>query len=505
MSPGNLAAPAIVTPPSGLVWDLTSAEGGQKNVWPASNQQFDGLVVRLDGEPCDWAATLSGTQERYSGIRYYHAFTNILPQNIWDGQNDNLTLAYPHWQPAFREVFRVTRKGASGQAARTLVFECMHNTAAIPVGDTCWLYLNLDWNGGVDPARSVSIQGFNLPLFAKVKCSGSTPSPDDPIYSRSFVEITFDQELPAIDWTPPYYTMETWLPQVPRLWLVHHSFYADAATKTLRKPYDWHWSVLRHDILANNGHLVLGGYQGIPTWRCYTHLFNWMGSLAEELFAMEKQALADQFGDTDPRMVADEMENEPVVQWLDAPGTDKPLGFRRSLLEIMYPTARAAWGAERTLILKATSFGSINSLRDEWDLDNDVHFGGGNNIIATHQYDDQAKWPGTDRTLWWDSKEDTDAYAGWLADAVSKWKFKAGGMTELGVGNWHESGLRGRMLGRMETSIHARGLFRCLWDKTGDYYSAAWLYRDVAGKEGKVTQALLPELRSYAGKAGRTV
>lgn len=499
-APGNVAAPAIVTPPAGLVWDYSEAENGQKLQWPLTNNQFDAVTVKLNGETRDWAATFSGTTERYGGMRYYYAWTNILPQNTSAG----LTTAYPHWQPAFREVFRVRRKGTSGADLRTLVFDCMHNTATIPVGDTVWCYLNGSYNGAVDPVRSVNIGGFNLPLFAKMRCSGSTASPDSPITSRSFVEVAFDQDLPAIDYTPPTYTAETWLPVLPRLWLVHHSFYANAATKTLRKPYDWHFGILKNDVVANNGHLVLGGYQGIPVWRDWGHLFNWMGGLAEELFAMEKQALADYWGGSDPRMVMDEFENEPVVQWKDAPGTDKPLGFRRALLEIMYPTSRAAWGPERTLLIKGTGYGGADGLRLHFDLDNDRDFGGANNMVGMHQYADQAHFP-DNRIVWWGARSDCDYTAGILANARDAGKFKGAAMTEMGVSNTKAMPERAQHHGRMHTAMVAKGIPVAYWDWGGDHYAVSYLYRDVAGKEGKVVQALQADHRPYTGKSGRTV
>lgn len=498
-APGNLAAPAIVQPPAALAWDYASAEGGAKLQWPLTNNQFDGLVVHTgDGAQRDWAATLSGTQERYGGVRYYYAWTNIDYQDLGEGP----TLGYPDWQPAFREVYRVTRKGSSGQAARTLVFECMHNTLSIPAGDTVWFYMSTDWSGGVDPARSVNVGGFNLPLLGKLTCSGSTGSTGS-WSSHSFVEVTFDQDLPAVDWWSPTYVWEDWLAPLPKLTLVHHSFYADARNKVLRYPYSWHYYVLRDEVLGNGGHLILGGYQGKPVWRDWTHLFNWMGDLAVELYRMEKEALADFFGATDPRFVLEEMENEPVVDWLDNMSEDKPLGTRRAIKEIMYPTSRTAWGPERSFLIKGTSFGSINSIRDEWDFDNDRDFGGGNNFVGNHNYDDQAKYP-DGRNLWYGAREDCDYHAGLLIDAVNRGKFKGGVMSEWGVPNWVADPERGQKHGRLHTAMAAAGIPMAYWDLTGDHYGCAWLYTDVPGKEGKKVQAIIPEMRPYTGRAGRT-
>ena len=146
------------------------------------------------------------------------------------------------------------------------------------------------------------------------------------------------------------------------------------------------------------------------------------------------------------------MENEQVVQWLDAPGTDKPLGVRSSLLDFQYPTSRAAWGQERSFLLKGSNFGSIDSLRDEWDLDNNVHFGGGNNLIGNHNYEGGAKHT-NGQQIWYDSTEDCNYHAGLLADTIATGHFKGGGMTEWGVGSWQSMSFCARMHGKLHTAM----------------------------------------------------
>lgn len=490
-APGNVAAPAIVTPPAGLLWDLMSAANASKSAYPLSNNQYDGIALRLGGENRDWNATLNGPVHRYSGCRYYYAWLSIPVDS------------YPQWQPSWRRVWRVYRKGTSGQALRTLVFECEHNTAAVPTGDQVWFVMNDTYNGGLLPDAAWNIGGYSLSMKTKMACSGSTGSTDQPISSRSYVEVSFPQDLPAINYSPPLYKPESWAADEPRLWLVHHSFYANAATKTLRFPYSWHFEICKSDVVGNGGHLILGGLQGIPTWRCWTKLMNMCdAALVTELYRMEQQALADFFGATDPRRVMNELENEPVEDWVR---TDGKVGFRQNLLDVLYPTARSAWGAERTFLLKGTSYGSINSLRDQWDLDNDAHFGGGSNMLGNHNYNGQPRWPNSSRELWWDHYPDCQQHATWLHDAITRGHFKGGGMSELGVSNAVTPiDSRGRMLGKMHTAMHERNLFVAYWGLTGDHYNCSYLYRDVEGANGALVEAVWPELRPYAGKAGRS-
>lgn len=495
---GNIAAPPIVTPPEDLLFDLAAL-----TEWPLSNNQFDNLA-----QSRDWQATLNGPQHRYSGVRY---------QPTWLSKNRD---AFPAWQPAMNRVDRVYRKGATGGLQRVLVFECEHNTNQIKAGDQGWFYavggISSDpFEGGVDPAASLDLGGFSLPLKQKLTITGSTPSPDDPAASKSYVEVTFGQDLPAIDFTPPQYEPYDWAAGYtePVLIFVHHSFYADASTRRLRYPLSWHLDILKFDVLGAGGAVVVGGLQRLPTWSCWTTFANAAGDLALifDLYRQEQEGLAYHFGDTDPLRLANELENEPVLDWTDAAvqansGQVDAIGLRTSLLEYMYPMARTAWGPDRTMIVKAGGFGGLDGIWD-WDIDNDATWGGANNILGNHNYDDTYA-PHVDRNgrqLWYRDRADCDYHAGVVADRASMWKLRGAIMTEWSSPNTLADDVRGGDIGRLHTALAARGIPVCYWDLTGDQFGFAWFYNDVPGSEGKTVQAIIPELRDFCGRAGRSV
>jgi hypothetical protein len=364
--------------------------------------------------------------------------------------------------------------------------------------------MGADWHGGAVPDTSVNLGGFSMPLKQKMVCAGSAGAAANPLDSRSTVEVTFGQDLPAFDWTSPTMQVADWSPPEPRLHLVHHSFYANVATRTMRHPLGWHRDIAKFDVLGNGGHMVLGGLQDIPTWRCWTKKANLIDqTLIWELYRMEQEGLAFEYGATDPRKLANELENEPVEDWTMAAPS---IGFRQSLVDVMYPIARAAWGPERTMLIKGTSFGALDSLISEWDLTNTSHFGGGNSFLCNHNFDGQTHRFGKagGEILWYDNYADCEWHVNVLKEKITTGGFKGGGLTEFGIANWHEASLRGRMWGKMETACYHAGLFNCGWDMTGDHYSAAYLYTDVPGAVGRLVQARDPLLRPFCGKAERS-
>jgi hypothetical protein len=249
----------------------------------------------------------------------------------------------------------------------------------------------------------------------------------------------------------------------------------------------------------------VGGLQDIPTGRCWTKKANLIDqTLIWELYRMEQEGLAFEYGATDPRKLANELENKPGEEWTMPAGQ---LGFRESLLNYLYPISRTAWGSERTLLIKGTGFGGMDHLRSLWTLNNNSHFGGGLNLLCCHQYDNQAHRFALDGgpLYWWDTTDDCNEYVSHLVNKISEGGFKGGGLTELGVANIHSADLRGRMWGKMETALYRHGLFNCGWDLTGDMYAGAWLYTDVPGAVGRLVQARFPELRPFCGKANRSV
>lgn len=493
---GNVYAPAIVTPPSEQLWSYTADT--QKLQWPLTNNQFDNIVARSNGQLRDWFWTMNGPQHRFGGIRYYWSW-------LHKGEN-----AYPHWQPAVRKVYNVRRKGTTGVDAQTLVYTCSLNTANIPVGDQVWFLLeDMGYHGNIAPQSTLDIGGYTLNLRQKMSVSRSVASPTgsfDHTTVRSTIEVITGSALPAINYTPP---ADIW--GEPQLRLIHHSFYANAATKTLRHPYDWHFGILKDEIAAapTLGHVVLGGLQGIPTWRCWTHLFTMGGPLFQELYALECQGLADYFGATDPRYVMYELENEPVYAWNGDAGFQADYGrnipLRTSLRDIMYPAARTAWGANRSILIKGGGFGGLDALRDEFNLTN-ADFGGGANFLGNHNYADSAPHLGPGgRQLWYDDGSDARYHADILATKASNGGFKGAAITEFSAPGFWPADQRGRHIGKMHSAAAGRSIAFTHWDLTGDHYSHSWLYSDVPGSEGRLVQQIIPEMRPYCGRSGRSV
>lgn len=489
-----IGTPPIITPPQDLAWDYATVDGGAKLQWPLTNNQFDNMAARLpDGRYRDWNATLNGPQHRYGGVRYYYSWWHTVYEWV------------PGWQPAARLVYRVYRKGSSGQALRTLVFECIHNTATIPLGDQVWFYLaGTSYEGEINTASTYDIGGYTLNLKQKMTVTGGSGSPDNPVDSRSFVEVTFGQDLPPINHTVPLNSpVGGGVSPRPALILNHHSFYANAATRQLRYPFAWHFNILRNDVIPNGGHVVLGGAQGNPTWRDWTDLFNFIGPLAYEMYALEQQGLAQEFGAIDPRRVLNELENESVREYLPSPGN--PMGFRAALLDIMYPHARAAWGNTASFLVKPNQHGSLDGLWD-WDVTNGM-LGNGNNFLGNHNYADSTPHQNspTGRQLWYEDAADCQWHATRLSSVASTQGYKGAVVTEFSAPRAWAVDVRGKSIGRFHTYMTGRSIPVALWDLTGDQYGCAWLYDDVPGTEGKVVQAIIPELRPYCGRSGRSV
>jgi len=475
----NIAAPAIVTPPAAKLFDYSA-----KLDWPMTNNQFDNL-----GLSRDWYWTLNGTQHRYGGVRY---------QPTWQFKGRG---AFPGWQPAIDRVDRVYRKGASGAALRTLVFEREHNTNQIRAGDTCWLYLVGDFEGSANPATSVDVGGFSLPLKKKLTVAACTPSPDNPADSKSYVEVTFTQDLPAVNYTPPALGTND-----PKLLFVHHSFYADATTRRLRYPLSWHLDILKNDVLGNGGHVVVGGLQRIPTWACWTTWANYIGDygLVFEQYRMEQEGLAYHFAGSDPTRLVNELENEAVLTW--TPTTDQPLGLRQSLIDYMMPIARTAWGPDYTLIAKAGGFGGLNDIW-AWDIDVAATFGDSNVLLGNHNYaSNYAPRRRGGNQLWYDDTSDCNYHMDSLKSIASTYKFKGAIITEYSAPNTDPVDLRGRFLGKFHSAATRAGIPLCYWDLVGDLFGCSWLGTNVPGAPATANvQRIEPELWPYCGKAGISV
>lgn len=485
-SPANLTAPPIVQPPTDLVFNMAQTRPGV----PGINDQFENLTRARD-----WTQNFKHPTEGFAGIRWQ--------PGGWKRADGY----YGSWQPAEGEIFRIQRKGTTGADLRTLVFTCGPNDAAIPVGDSvvCWYVPS---NGGVDKAQtSFNLSGYNLPLLSKLTVSASTGSATYDANGRRIVEVIADQDLPAIDYTVPTFSESntTWR----RMRLRHWSFYRNSATKAMRHPLGWFCGITLDNILPNGGYCMLGGIQHIPTWYDWTAEYrNFGASLTEELYKMEMQGLADRLGNTDPRKLAVEIpENESTKQWADS---SSGVGYGTLLKSFFYPIARQIWGQERTLVLKATAFGSLDSMRDEFDFRCPT---GENAHLATHNYDGQAHMHNNNNlAINFGNIGQTDYYAEQLAKKITDLGYKGGGMTEMGAypQEWWDYSIkvsqeeRGRRMGRMLTSFTNKGMYLFYWGMLGGDPTTSLDMASIYTIDGANIGAVRPLMRPFASRGGLT-
>lgn len=480
-------APPVVTPPSGLLFDLAQMRPGV----PGSNNQFN----RFD-EGRDWAATLSHPTQGFAGVRW---------QPTWLRSEG----FFGDWTPAEGEVRRIYRKGDSGADLRTLVFECGPNPATIPVGDAVVVWWTEEWFGGVSRiTNTLDLNGFQLPLRQKLTVTGGSGSALWDAFGVRTVEVRFGEDLPPIDYVPP--TAED--PSAGtfyRVRLRHWEFYADPLNRTLRRPLDRFAWRSKEEVLKNGGWVMLGGLQHIPTWRDWTLEYHDFGaSLVEELWRKECEGLAYHFGETDPRRLAVELENEPtragVGRTEGGPETNETedIGYHTLLREVWYPIARQEWGPERTLCVKSSGFGSLDHLQNEFNVANPD---GGNAHLVNHNYDNQAHrfdlpgWP----VMNYGTAEDSAYHAQTLLRRIEELGYKGGGMTEWGVLGWgfrYEGPDRGQRIGRMIDALARRGLYCFVWSLTGDSYRCS----SIQNIDGADIEAMDPDVAPYCARAGLT-
>jgi hypothetical protein len=484
-SPANIAAPAIVTPPADLSFNMATARPGV----PGVNDQFENLTRARD-----WTQNFKHPTEGFAGIRWQPTWKRA------DGFQGS-------WQPAEGEIFKIARKGTTGADLRTLVFTCGPNDAAIPVGDSIVIWY-VPSNGGVDKAQtSLALSGYNLPLLSKLTVTASTGSKTYDTAGRRIVEIQTSADLPAIDYTVPTFveSSTTWR----RMRMRHWSFYKDASTKAMRHPLGWFCGITIDNIVPNGGYCMLGGLQHLPTWYDWTQDYrNFGATLTEELYKAEQQGLADRLGTLDPRLLAVEIpENESTRQWADS---TSGVGYGTLLKSFYYPTARQIWGQERTLVLKATSFGNLDSMRDEFDFKCPT---GENAHLATHNYDGQAHIPAQNNlAINWGNIDQTDYYAKVLAQKITDLGYKGGGLTEVGAypQEWYDytktvtQEERGRRMGRILTSASNKGLYTFFWGMLGGDPTTSLDMASIYTIDGSNIEAFRPAMRPYASRSGLT-
>jgi hypothetical protein len=171
----------------------------------------------------------------------------------------------------------------------------------------------------------------------------------------------------------------------------------------------------------------------------------------------------------------------------------------------IYPAARNAWGNDRTLLVLGGGGSVINNLRDEFNINNETHLGNGNAMLASQDYPGWSTHPNGTTPINYSSRSDCDLYASWLSEAVSRGKFKGGGVFEFSVGNWVPMPQRAQDIGRLHTALHAKGLFFGQYDlEVNSPWSFSYLYNNVPGSEGTVVQAVDEPMRAYCGRSGRT-
>ncbi len=483
----GLAAPPGIGGPSDLIFGMTSARPGV----PGVNDQFERF-----GEPRTWEVNWTNP-EGFAGVRWQPTWMRA------DGY-------YGSWEPAEGEVFRIRRKGVSGQDQQILTVTCGPNPAPVPAGDSVVLWEVDGYNGGVRRNSAKALSGYNLPLRTKMTVVASRPSATWDANGRREIDIDAGVPLPAIDHVIPSFVdqerNETW----QSMRLRHWSFYVDGSVNRLRWPLPWFRDNSLELVLPYGGHVLLGGLQMRPTWRDWTLDWNDFGaSLVEELWRKECEGLAYHFGASDPRRLAVELENEPVQPW-NSGVSGNDIGYGPLLQDVWYPVARQAWGRERTLGVKATSFGSIDSLRDDFTFTNPS---GDNTFLFAHNYDGQLHLghPGGPLAIWADIGE-TDYVAEVIAGKIAQHGYKGGGMSEAGTNiyEWwldENSNLipvsqeeRGRRMGRLITSLTRKGLSMWAWGLVGDWYNCVGMYQDGTS----IVEKYFPEMRPYCVRAGRT-
>lgn len=460
--------PALVRAPSSFNFGMAT---GPKKGWPGSNNQFEHF-----GTDRDWAANFSDPGEGFSGIRWQPTWVDVRGY-------------HGLWEPAGGDVFRVRRKGTRGRDARTLVFEGGPNPAAVPVGDKV-VFWAMDSDGGANGDTALDLSGWKLQLKTKYTVTASRGSAMGDANGRRIIEIDAGTTLPAIDHRPggvqgPWYERRT-------LQHRHWSFYKNSATRELRHPLGWFVDLSLNSVLKNGGYLMLGGLQWTPTWWDWSREWSALGaSLVEELWRLECEGLADHCGNADPNRLAVELENEPTQDYRLPGGA----GYGDLLASVWYPVARRAWGRDRTLVVKSTSFGALNSLLGEFDFACPT---GDNAHLVFHNYARQIRGPGGVYSF--EDIGQTD----WIADQcrakINALGYRGGGSTELGVAADHvpEDRDRGQRLGRLLTSLTRRDLYMFVWSMVGDNVRCS----DVRNVNGRRIEAYWPGISPYARRAG---
>lgn len=454
------------------------------------NNQFMELV----NTQFDFAATLAHATEGCIG---YRSQLTWLRADGFDG----------YWQPASSPCYRAYRDPSN---LNRVWFQAKNQNYIPEVGDDVVFYTQTDDAGSVTSVSgarvtSTNLNGLSLPHFVKLKIAAArksvsgTPSGSTAV-DRTEYAIDFPGGAPAMDIIFRNLTTKVFL------WLRHWNFYIDRAQTKARFPLGWLSGTLLDQVIPNGGYVILGGEQGQPTSRDRAAEYRDFGQMFAELETQETQWLGNRFANVPPSKLLIEFENEPSRSWLTS--STGAIGVRDTIINYQYPAFRKAF-PDGTLGVKGTSFGSLQSLRDEFDWQVPD---GKNTAIVTHNYDGQVDRAGNKLGLY--DPADVVYYVSTLKAAALKAKAHNFGMTEYGISPYYfwtvwdntykalPDDVRGKALGYMLTEFSRQGGlgFVAGWFRVGDFYNVSDFYTDIVA--GKKIQALFPKYRPYASKAG---
>lgn len=461
-------SPPIITPPSGFNFDMAT---GTKRGWPGSNNQFDNYR-----QTREWNYNFADLGEGFAGIRWQPTWFDVNGFVGW-------------WQPAGGDVNRIQRKGPTGQDSRTLVLNCSPNSLTIPVGEPVVLWENYgEYDNPLTTA--FNLNGYNMPVRSKMTVTGGSGSPAYDTVNPRVIEVDAGTALPAIDFTPPRWTSGGF--NRSTIQHRHWRFLANTATNEMRFPMNEFSQRTVTDVIGNGGYAMLGGDQFQPTGADWTQMYAHFGAtLTTELFRLECEGLAAAMGNTDPNRLAVELENEPTSEWHNAGGT----GYGDLLASTWYPIARAAWGPERTIVVKANGFGHLNNLIDIFDF---ACPAGHNMHLVIHDYDGMIQGPSGSNGF--GSITETNWIADQIRTKINALGYRGGGATEIGVNQGTSNGDtdRGQRLGRLLTSFTNQNLYMFVWALVGDGIVCS----EIRNVNGHLIEAYWPGISPYARRAG---
>lgn len=487
-SPANILAPVTAPEPNSLEFNMAIQRSGVPGIVD---------VGEAFSRQRSWLSNFAIPGEGFAGIRWCPSWIDGIDRPGFS-------------EPATADIYRIQRKGASGADQQTLVFTCGPNPAAIPAGDSVVIWNNTTIDL-VAQSSGYDLSGFMLPLRSKLAVSASAASEIHDADGRRTVEVNFGTALPAIDFTPSWITAGGISKSTMQL--RHWSFYANAATKQLRQPIKLHASLTLNQALPAGGYIILGGNQfASPSYDWSRDYLNFGSTLTEELYRLECEGLADTFGATNPRRLAVELENNPVHSWNTVGLTQ---GYSQLLKYAFYPIARAAWGQDRTLVVKPP--GGMMGLINDFDFPCPVgelahlaiHYNNSGtlgyilNEDGTLMLDESGNQIiGEGLGVGFSSIEQTDLIASEISRIITKYGYAGGGMTSVGVVPPTSIAEKGMKLGRILTSMTGRGLYTFFYANTDGDPATTYDSADFFTINGERIEALYPEMRPYASRSG---